>query len=96
VRIWDAETLSATSSRARSVLARHSAMVYDLTWSPDASLIATAGADKKVLIWSSRDGTVVKSFNGPASAFAVSFHASGTRLAASFATGAVSVIDLRM
>lgn len=91
-RVWDP-----TSGRSRLTLGAgvHSGMLYALAWSPCGEWIATAAADRLVAVWSAQDGALVRTFTGPAAAFDVAFAPEGGRLAATFATGTVAVIDMR-
>ena len=90
VRLWDAATGS-----TKAILARHTAMVMALGWSPDGSLLATGSSDRAVHVWSSADGRLVRSFTAPAGVFDVAFSVDGKELAAACADGTVAVLTLR-
>jgi len=91
VRLWDA-----ASARCKATLARHAAIVYTMAFSPDSELLATGSGDSTVVVWSARDGSVVRTYTAPAGVFDVCWEANGHRLAACCANAAVAVLDLRM
>ncbi len=94
VRVWDASALKSKAAPTH-LLHRHAGLVYALAFSPDGAYIASAGADRVVNIWSAGDGSLVRTFTGPSSAFDASFSASGSKLAVCFASGVTTVVDLR-
>jgi len=69
--------------------------VYAAAFSPDGALLASAGFDRRVHIWSVADGALVRTFAGRGGAFDVAWAPDGTRLAAAFADRSVTVLDLR-
>ena len=90
MRLWDPSTVQCVAT-----LARHTAMVYSVAFSPDGEYLASGSSDRNVLIWSARDGSLVRSFTAPAGVFEVAWSASGDSLAAACANAAVSVLHLR-
>ena len=90
MRVWDPAV-----GKARLTLAAHSAMVYAVAFSPTGEFVASVSADRVVAVHATADGALVRSFLGPAAGFDVAWAPEGNRVAASFATGAVAVIDLR-
>lgn len=90
VKLWDPET-----SRARLTLAKHTALVYAIAWSPDGDLIASGASDNTVHLWSARDGSLVRSLPTSGGVFDLQFSASGNRLAVATADAGVTVVDLR-
>jgi transducin (beta)-like 1 len=95
VKVWDVGTLKARGTPALFTLQRHAALVYALAYSPDGDYLATAGADRSVNIYSAADGSLVRTYLGPAAAFDAAFSPAGNRLAVAFASGVTTVIDLR-
>ncbi len=91
VRIWD----PAAPSKARLVLASHSAMVYAVAFSPNGDFVATTSADRIVAIHSTVDGALVKSYMGSGAGYDLSWAPEGNRVAACFATGNIAVIDMK-
>ena len=71
-------------------------MAYSVAFSPSGEFVASISTDRLVAVHSTADGSLVRTYVGPAAGFDVSWAPEGTRLAACFATGAVAVIDLRM
>lgn len=91
VRLWDPAT-----GKCRSTLARHAAMVYTLSFSPDGEYLVSGSTDRSVYVWRVRDGSLARSYTAPSGVYDVSFSAGGDRVSAACANGAVAVLDLRM
>lgn len=70
-------------------------MVYSVAFSPDGELVASGSSDRNVLIWSARDGSLVRSFAAPAGVFEVAWNTAGDALSAVCANSAVAVLHLR-
>ncbi len=81
--------------RPKATLARHSAPVYALGWSPDGALLASGSSDRCVHVWSARDGALVRTFTGASGVFDLAFSPDGTEVAAACANGTVAVLSLR-
>lgn len=90
MRLWDA-----VAGRAKATLARHTAMVYAIAFSPDGSLLASGSSDRSVHVWSVKDGSLVRSFTGASGVFDVAFSPDGSELAAACANSSVTVLSLR-
>ena len=101
VKIWDANTLntstasSKTSPSATYTLSRHTALVYALGYSPDGEYLVTGSADRSVYVWSTRDGSVARSYMGPSAVFDVAFSPDSNKIAVAYANGSSTVLDLR-
>jgi len=91
VRLWDPAT-----TRCRHTLAKHSATVYALGWSPSGDFVASGAGDRSVHVWSAKDGGLVRSFTAPSGVFDVAFNSTGDVLAVCCANGAVALVDLRL
>ncbi len=91
VRVWDPVT-----GKARLTLTPHSAMVYALAFSPSGEFVASTSTDRLVAVHSTSDGSLVRTYVGPAAGFDVAWAPEGNRLAACFASGAVALIDVRV
>jgi WD40 repeat protein len=86
-KVWDVQ------SRERvATLAGHEGTVYDATYSPDGSTIATTGLEGTVRLWDAESGEqtlVLRGHEGPVSSVAVS--PDGSKLASVSADGVVRV-----
>ena len=94
IRLWDPETGTCLHS-----LVKHSHPVYSVAFSPDGQFLASGAFDKCLHIWSVKDGSLVKTYNGPGGIFDVCWNANGTKVAAGFSDNTVAcfdTIDLRM
>lgn len=91
VKLWDPTTL-----RARANLARHTAMVYAIAFSPSGDILASGSSDRCVHLWNVADGSLLRTYTSPAGVFDVSFNARGDSLAVCCANGTVSLIDLKV
>jgi transducin (beta)-like 1 len=81
--------------KCTSVLKGHSDSVTAVSFSPSGRLLATGAADQCVHVWSAADGSLVRTYRGNGQVFAVSWNSSGDKLAASFESGLLSVLDIR-
>ena len=97
VRLWDLASLQSRGSTQPQglLLSRHTALVYSIAFSPDGAYLASAGADRMVNVWSTSDGSLVRTYSGPAAVFDVQFSPSGQRLGVAFANGMTGLIELR-
>ena len=90
-KIWDPER-----GQAVHTLNLHTEPVYSVAFSPDSQYLATGSFDNHVHIYSVRDGSVVRSYNGDGGIFEVCWSASGDKVAACFNNNTVSVFEFRM
>lgn len=91
VRIWDPVT-----GQCRHVLSKHKDPVYSVAFSSNGQYLASGSFDRCLHIWSVKDGSLVKTYRGPAGIFEVCWNAEGTKVAACFSNNTVSVMDVRM
>jgi len=90
VKLWNPETGVCVST-----LTGHADPVYAIAFSPDGSLLASGSFDRRVLIWSVKDGCVVRDFYGQSGVFEIKWNSAGDRIAACFANSACVVLDPR-
>lgn len=90
VKVWDPAT-----GKERFTLARHSAMVYAMSYSPDGEFLVSGSTDRSVFVWRVRDGSLVRAFSAPSGVYDLSFNASGDKVAVCCANAAVAVVDMR-
>ena len=90
IRLWDP-----TAGKCLFSLVKHTAAVYSVAFSPDGKYIASGAFDKRLHIWSVKDGALVKTLEGPAGIFDVCWNRTSTRISAGFSDGLVATIDLR-
>jgi WD40 repeat protein len=72
-----------------------SGAIYGLAYSPDGSLIATAGGDKSIGLWDVQKNLLTRTFRGHSSGVsAVAFHPGGRRLASASRDKSVRIWDV--
>lgn len=91
VRLWDPLV-----GKCKATLSRHGAMIYTVAFSADGEFLASGSGDGSVVIWSARDGSVVRTYAAPSGVFDVVFDGARDRLAVCCSNAAVAVVDLRM
>ncbi|RYG53663.1 hypothetical protein EON66_08205 [archaeon] len=91
MKLWDA-----AAGRVRHTLAKHTAMVYSAAFSPDGELLVSGSSDRNVFVWSTRDGSLLRTFTAPGGVFEVNFDSTGDRVVACCSNSTVAVIDLRV
>lgn len=84
------------SGKTLFTLNKHSQPVYSVAFSPTGKYVATGSFDKSVYIWSTGDGSLVKSYKGSGGIFEVCWNKTGDQVAACFSSKNVVVLDLRM
>jgi WD40 repeat protein len=93
--IWDA----ATGERVLKLSGGHAGNVNDIQFSPDGSLVATAGEDGAVVIWDATTGRIVRSIRADdagelGGAFNVDFSPDGSRVVVTTLPGDEATIGM--
>ncbi|CAJ1929442.1 unnamed protein product [Sphenostylis stenocarpa] len=91
VKLWDVELGKLLYS-----LDGHRDRVYSLAFSPNGEYLASGSPDKSMLIWSLKEGKIVKTYTGDGGIFEVCWNKEGDKIAACFANNTVCVLDFRM
>jgi len=80
VYVW---SVNGTTQTPRFVLAGHTSPVQALAFSPDGSLLASAGDDQQIILWNMADGTEVRRMTGQHTngILSLAFSPDGSRLA---------------
>ncbi len=91
VKLWDGETGKVLHS-----LTKHTEPVYSVTFHPSGDYIASGSFDRCLHIWSTKDGSLVKTYKGNGGIFETCWNARGDKVAACFSNNTVCVMDFRM
>ncbi|CAM9429572.1 unnamed protein product [Chrysoparadoxa australica] len=91
VKLWDVDV-----GQVVATLSRHEDPVYSVAFSPNGDYLASGSFAGHLYIWSVKDGTLVKSYQGDGDIFEVAWNHRADRIAACFSTSAVAIIDFRM
>ncbi|MGW2988272.1 NACHT and WD repeat domain-containing protein [Streptomyces goshikiensis] len=76
LRLWHTDTLTLAGT-----LVGHARMLWNAVWSPDGTLLAASGKDRRVRIWRVADGRVVRVLRHQDTVAALAWSPDGTRLA---------------
>ncbi|KAI3867039.1 hypothetical protein MKW98_000252 [Papaver atlanticum] len=68
----------------------HMEPVYSVAFSPNGEYLASGSLDKSLHIWSMKDGSLVKTYNGSGGIFEVCWNKEGDKIAACFANNTVT------
>ncbi|KAH3756319.1 Apolipoprotein A-IV [Pelomyxa schiedti] len=88
VKLWDVST-----GTCLHTLARHAEPVYAIGFSPNGEFLASGSFDRCIHIWSTKTGNLVATHNANGGIFEVCWNSLGNKLAASFSTGELCVIQ---
>lgn len=91
VKLWDAET-----GKCLTTVGKHTSAVYAVSYSPTSAMIASGSYDRHVRVWSAKDGSLIRSYEGGAGVYSVGWNKDGTKVAASFADDSAVVLNLAM
>ena len=76
-------------------LVGHRDVLYSAVFSPDESIIATAGYDREIILWDSRTGEAIRQLSGHNGAiFSLSFTPDGSRLVSACADETLKIWDV--
>eukprot|EP00040_Diaphanoeca_grandis_P015807 m.81094 g.81094 ORF g.81094 m.81094 type:complete len:474 (-) comp25384_c0_seq1:119-1540(-) len=87
-KIWDA-----LEGACMFTLEGHNLPVYSVDFSPDGVHLATGSSDKRLLVWSTKTGKLVKSYEGGGGIFEVCWDREGKRIATCYQDTTVAIID---
>ncbi|MCX4524264.1 AAA family ATPase [Streptomyces sp. NBC_01551] len=76
LRLWHTDSLTLAGT-----LVGHARMLWNAVWSPDGTLLAASGKDRRVRIWRVADGRVVRVLRHQDTVAALAWSPDGTRLA---------------
>lgn len=96
VKVWDVNV-----GKCLYNLTKHNDPVYSISFSPNGEYLASGSFDRCLHIWSLKDGSLVKTYNGGGSIFEVCWNATGDKVAACFSNSitddfTVCVLDFKM
>ncbi|KAK6923101.1 LIS1 homology motif [Dillenia turbinata] len=91
VKLWDVEL-----GRLLYSLDGHKEPVYSVAFSPNGQYLASGSLDKSMIVWSLKEGKIVKTYGGQGGIFEVCWNKEGDKIAACFANNTVCVLDFRM
>jgi len=91
----DIEFLDAVTGEERGSLKGHSRAPYQLAFSPDGSLLASAADDMTLRIWDLKTGQILRMFKAGDEIFSVAFSPDGSLLAFAVRGEGIRVLALR-
>ena len=90
-RLWEMER-----GECIRQLKGHTQAVYSLAFSPDGKYLASGSFDKRVHIWSVKDGRLLRTFEATGGIFEVCWNKDGDLLGACSEDRLVMVLNMRM
>lgn len=91
IKLWNVEVGKCLYS-----LSKHTSPIYSVSFSPDGQYLASGSFDHYLYIWSVQTGEIVKTYKGGGGIFEVCWSRKGDKIAASFDTNNLVVVDFRM
>jgi WD40 repeat protein len=91
----DIEFLDAVTGEGRGILKGHSRAPYQLAFSPDGSLLASAADDMTLRIWDVKTGQCLRMFKAGNEIFSVAFSPDGSLLAFAVRGEGIRVLAVR-
>lgn len=91
VKLWDVHS----GGKCYRTFQGHQDPIYSIAFSPTGEYLVSGSIDNSLMIWSVKDGTLLKRYRGGGEIFEVSWNAEGTKVAACFSNSTVSIIDFR-
>ena len=92
VKLWDVHANGA----CYATLQGHTHPIYSIAFSPTGEYLVSGSIDNTVMIWSVKDGALIKKHRGEGEIFEVAWNAQGDRVAACFSNNTLAVIDFRI
>ena len=89
VKLWDVE-----AQKPLHTLRRHTSPVNSVTFSGSGDLVASGSTGGDVLVWSVKDGSIVKSYTGNGNIYILAWK--GDKLAIGLSSSVVDILDLRI
>ena len=95
VRLYDVPSTGLPDQKPKQVLAAHTDLIYDVTFSPDGKLLATTGYDRLIKLWDVVGGKEIRVLKDHSdTVYSLSFSPDGKLLASGGHDGTVRVWDL--
>ena len=91
VKLWDVAT-----GACKHTLAKHTAPIYSIAFSPDGKYLVSGSIDRSLLVWNVKDGALIRRYRGEGEVFEVSWDSTGRRVAACFSNSKLAVLDFDM
>lgn len=88
IKLWDIER-----GEMKYNLTEHTEPVYSVSFSPSGEYLASGSFDKCLHIWSAKDGSLVRTYQGKGGIFEVCWNQSGDKVAACCVNETVCVVD---
>eukprot|EP01052_Picozoa_sp_SAG31_P010703 SAG31_NODE_594_length_13670_cov_2.624642_5_plen_497_part_00 len=91
VKLWDVHH----GGKCYATFQGHQDPIYSIAFSPTGEYLVSGSIDNSLMIWSVKDGELLKRYRGGGEIFEVAWNAEGTKVAACFSNSTVATIDFR-